>query len=70
MSVYDLSHYPEIRKDIEERLVRRYERWVWLLALLTGLRPENMVQYYQDKLAGFIIDLEISPDNISMPSII
>jgi hypothetical protein len=97
-----ISHVnPEIRKEIEERLVRSYyqeliskgdrnlldeekyswencwrdykfggcERWVWLLALLTGLCPENMVQYFQDQLAAFMIDHEITPENICMPRV-
>lgn len=97
-----ISHVnPEVRKDIEERLVRSYyqeliskgdrntlneenyswescwrdykfggcERWVWLLALLTELCPENMVQYFQDQLAAFMRDHEINPDNISMPRV-
>jgi hypothetical protein len=45
------------------------ERWVWLLALLSGMCPDPMVQYFQDQLASFIISHNITPASIGMPRV-
>ncbi|KAJ1561778.1 hypothetical protein HK096_003352 [Nowakowskiella sp. JEL0078] len=44
-------------------------RWVWLLALLTGMCPDSWVQFFHDQLLAFIIDHNITPDNIVMPRV-
>lgn len=45
------------------------EHWIWMLALLTDLCPDIMVQYFQDQLSAFLIDHHITPDNIGMPRV-
>jgi hypothetical protein len=45
------------------------ERWVWLLGLLTGMCPANMVQYWHDQLLAFIQDHQITPASIGMPRV-
>ena len=44
-------------------------RWVWLLLLLTSMCPDNMVQYFHDQLLFFIIDHNVTPENIEMPRV-
>lgn len=45
------------------------ERWVWMLALLTGMCPDPMVQYFQDQLAVFMQDHNVTPESIGMPRV-
>eukprot|EP01038_Epipyxis_sp_PR26KG_P005120 gene5120-7133_t len=44
-------------------------RWVWLLALLSGMCPDPMVQYFHDQLEAFMIDHNVTTDNIGMPRV-
>lgn len=43
------------------------ERWIWLLAYLTAVCPDKMVQYFHDQVASFLTDHNINPQNIGMP---
>ena len=43
------------------------ERWIWLLAYLTAICPDAMVQYFHDQVASFMNDHNITPANIGMP---
>lgn len=45
------------------------ERWVWLLALLSTMCPDSMNQYFQDQVAAFMLDHNITPENIGMPRV-
>lgn len=45
------------------------ERWVWLLALLSGICTDKIVQYFQDQVSAFMEDHQITPDNIGMPRV-
>ena len=45
------------------------ERWVWLLALLTGICEPVMVQYFHDQLLAFCDDHKIGSQNIGMPRV-
>lgn len=45
------------------------ERWVWLLAVLSTMCPDNMIQYFQNQVAAFIHDHNIGPDTIGMPRV-
>jgi len=42
-------------------------RWIWLFALLTGMCPDPMVQYWHDQILSFSQDHGITTDNIGMP---
>lgn len=44
-------------------------RWVWLLALLTSMCPDDWVQFFHDQLAAFIEDHGVTPENIVMPRV-
>lgn len=44
-------------------------RWVWLLCLLSALCPAPMTQYFQDQLAAFMKDHNVTPENIGMPRV-
>lgn len=44
-------------------------RWVWLLALLTSLCPDIVIQYFHDQVKYFIETHEINPENIVMPRV-
>lgn len=46
-----------------------FERWVWLLALLTTMCPADMVQYWHDQMLAYMQDHSITPDNIGMPRV-
>jgi hypothetical protein len=45
------------------------ERWVWLLALLCGMCPGKMVQYWHDQLMHFMNDHGITADKIGQPRV-
>jgi len=44
-------------------------RWVWFLAILSVMCPDQMVQYFHDQVLAFMIDHNITPDNIAMPRV-
>lgn len=44
-----------------------FERWVWLLAILTELCPPQMVQYFHDQCAAFMLDHNITPETVGQP---
>ncbi len=44
-------------------------RWVWLLALLSGMCPDDWVQFFHDQVLAFILDHNITPENIVMPRV-
>lgn len=43
------------------------EKWVWILALLSGIFPDPLVQYFQNQLSAFMEDHKITPYNIGIP---
>jgi hypothetical protein len=45
------------------------ERWVWLMALLSGMCPDALNQYFQDQVAAFLHDHVITPTSIGMPRV-
>ena len=45
------------------------ERWIWLLAVITRMCPEPMVQFFHDQVKDFILDHGITPHTIGMPRI-
>lgn len=44
-------------------------RWVWLLALLSGICPDSLTQYFQDQVSDFILDHGVTPETIGMPRV-
>ncbi|KAJ3345608.1 hypothetical protein HDU83_003908 [Entophlyctis luteolus] len=44
-------------------------RWVWLLAILVTLCPDEWVQYFHDQLLAFIKDHGVTPETIEMPRV-
>lgn len=44
-------------------------RWVWMLALLSSMCTDDMVQYFHDQFLAFIMDHEVTSTNISMPRV-
>lgn len=44
-----------------------FERWVWLLSILTALCPPKMVQYFHDQCYAFMVDHNITPENVGQP---
>lgn len=44
-----------------------FERWVWLLSILTDLCPPKMVQYFHDQCHAFMVDHHITPENVGQP---
>ena len=45
------------------------ERWVWLLAFLATLCPDKMTQYFHDQLLAFMLDHNITAENVGMPRV-
>lgn len=45
------------------------ERWMWLMGLLSQLCPPVMNQFFQDQVAAFLHDHNITPENIGMPRV-
>lgn len=43
------------------------ERWIWLLALMTQMCPDNMIQYFHDQVEAFARDHHVTPHNVGMP---
>jgi thiamine kinase-like enzyme len=44
-------------------------RWVWLLGLLANFCPDPMVQFFHDQVLHFMLDHNITPENIDMPRV-
>ncbi|KAI8622145.1 kinase-like domain-containing protein [Chytriomyces sp. MP71] len=44
-------------------------RWVWLNGLMSGMIPDDWMQYFHDQLLAFIKDHGVTPDTIEMPRI-
>lgn len=44
-------------------------RWVWMLALLSGMCPDVMVQYFHDQVLHFIVDHGVTPETMPMPRV-
>jgi hypothetical protein len=45
------------------------ERWVWLLALLSGLCAPPAVQYFHDQLLAFCEDHGVTAEAVGMPRV-
>jgi aminoglycoside phosphotransferase (APT) family kinase protein len=58
--------YEQCRRDYVEGGVCR---WVWLLALLAAMCPDPMTQYFHDQVRDFMVDHEVTPENIAMPRV-
>lgn len=43
------------------------ERWVWLLALLSQMCPDPMVQYFHDQVEAFVQDHNVTAATVGMP---
>lgn len=43
------------------------ERWVWLLALLSAMCPDPMVQFFHDQVEAFARDHKVTTETIDMP---
>jgi thiamine kinase-like enzyme len=44
-------------------------RWVWLLALLSGMCPDVMTQFFHDQVLAFMVDHGVTPESIAMPRV-
>ena len=44
-----------------------FERWVWLLSAITSMRPPKLVQYFHDQCLVFMLDHDITPENVGQP---
>lgn len=58
--------YEQCKKDYVEGGVCR---WVWLLALLSGMCPDPLTQYFHDQVLDFLVDHNVTPENIAMPRV-
>ena len=45
------------------------QRWIWLLALLSGMCPDEWVQYFQDQLVAFMKDWGVNSVSVGMPKV-
>lgn len=45
------------------------ERWIWLLAILTAMCPDSMVQYFHDQLFAFMEDHNFTEKDVEMPRV-
>lgn len=45
------------------------ERWVWLLAVLSGICPDPMVQYFHNQFHAFAKSHGVNTDTIGMPRV-
>ncbi|GMH38607.1 hypothetical protein BSKO_06491 [Bryopsis sp. KO-2023] len=43
------------------------EKWFWMLAYLAGSFPDGMAQYFQDQVAAFVNDHNLTPAMVSQP---
>jgi len=43
------------------------ERWVWLLAYMTGLCPEPVNRFLHDQVLAFVKDHGVTPETIGQP---
>lgn len=43
------------------------EKWIWLLAYLSQLCPDRMVQYFHDQVAAFLDDHGVNHENVGQP---
>jgi len=53
----------------DEYIAGGCERWVWLLALISGMCPDALTQYFHDQLAAFMTDHKVSAESIGMPRV-
>eukprot|EP01125_Pyxidicula_operculata_P004061 TRINITY_DN1578_c0_g1_i1.p1 TRINITY_DN1578_c0_g1~~TRINITY_DN1578_c0_g1_i1.p1 ORF type:complete len:417 (+),score=97.55 TRINITY_DN1578_c0_g1_i1:23-1252(+) len=44
-------------------------RWLWFVAYLSSICPDNVVQYFQDQTAAFLTDHNLNQQNIGMPRV-
>ena len=44
-------------------------RWVWLLAYIAQTCPAPFTKYFHDQILAFVIDHEITPENVEMPRV-
>lgn len=67
-SYVDPADYPYVqcRKDF---VAGGVGRWVWMLALLSGMCPDVMVQYFHDQVMHFIVDHGVTPETMPMPRV-
>jgi hypothetical protein len=43
------------------------EKWIWLLALLSSMLPDPVMQFFHDQVEAFARDHEITPHKVGMP---
>lgn len=43
------------------------EKWIWLLALLSTMLPDPLMQYFHDQVEAFGHDHHVTPEKIGMP---
>jgi hypothetical protein len=44
-------------------------RWMWMLALLAGMCPPALTQYFHDQVLSFLQDHGVTADNVPMPRV-
>lgn len=56
--------------DCKEEYIRGgSERWIWLLALISNMCPDSMVQYFHDQLTSFIRMHGVTASSIGQPRV-
>lgn len=45
------------------------QRWIWFLPLLSSMCPDMMTQYFQDQVSAFLVDHDLTKDNIGCPRV-
>lgn len=43
------------------------EKWIWLLAILSSMLPDPLMQYFHDQVEAFGHDHHVTPEKVNMP---